>query len=121
MQVGVKEINDCADYAYYVKQVVIFGSYLSDSPNLGDIDLAIWIEHRYNDMLERSRNHEQRIMLALENGRRCKTFWAEMRWPYTEVMRFLRNRSPSISIHDLKEEGILATSIPAKILFDADA
>lgn len=63
----VKEINDCADYAYCVKQVVIFGSYLSDSPNLGDIDLAIWIEHRYNDMLERSRNHEQRIMLALEN------------------------------------------------------
>jgi hypothetical protein len=117
----VKEINDCADYAYYVKQVVIFGSYLSDSPNLGDIDLAIWVEHRYNDMQERSRNIEKRIMLALENGRRFKTFWAEWCWPYTEVIRFLRNRSPSISIHDLKTEGILSTSIPSKILFDADA
>ena len=117
----VKAINDCPDYAYYVKQVVIFGSYLTDSPNLGDIDLAIRVEYRYNDILERSRNCQQRIELALQNGRRFKTFWAEMSWPYTEVIRFLRNRSPSISIHDLKEEGILSTSIPSKILFDADA
>jgi predicted nucleotidyltransferase len=117
----VKEINDCADYAYYVKKVVIFGSYLSDSPNLGDIDLAIWVEHRYNDIQERSRNFQQRIELALQNGRRFKTFWAEWCWPYTEVIRFLRNRSPSISIHNLKDEGILSTSIPSKILFDADA
>jgi len=117
----VKVIKDCTDYAYYVKQVVIFGSYLSDSPNLGDIDLALWIEHRYSDMDERSRNHTQRIMLALENGRKFKTFWAEMCWPYTEVIRFLRNRSPSISIHDLKTEGMLATSIPTKVLFATDA
>lgn len=116
----VKEINDCADYAYYVKKVVIFGSYLSDRSDLGDIDLAIWIEHRYSDMRERSRSCQQRIELALQNGRRFKTFWAEWSWPYTEVIRFLRNRSPSISIHDLKEEGILSTSIPSKILFDAD-
>lgn len=117
----VKEINACVDYAYYVKQVVVFGSYLSDSPNLGDIDLALWIEHRYSDMRERSHNHSQRINLALQNGRKFKTFWAEFCWPRTEVMRFLRNRSPFISIHDLKDEGILSTSIPIKVLFDADA
>ena len=116
----VKEINDCDDYVYYVKQVIIFGSYLSDSPNLGDIDLAIWVEFRYNDIQKRSENIRKRIELALQSGRTFKTFFAEFIWPYTEVIQLLKNRSPSISLHNLKDEGILSTSIPSKILFEAD-
>jgi hypothetical protein len=44
----VREVN-AGDYAYRVRRVIVFGSFLSDSADLGDVDLSIELEDRYAD------------------------------------------------------------------------
>src|SRR5581483_5665468 len=68
----VNEINSCEDYIYSVKQVIIFGSYLSDSPTLGDIDLAVTIECKYDDPETRGRKIRERIKHVQLEGKRFR-------------------------------------------------
>ena len=113
----IKEINGSNDYAYRIKRVLIFGSYLSNSPTLGDIDLSIELEHRYNDPKQREEHRKQRVKAARQQGKEFYSYLEELVWPYKEVLQRLKNRSPSLSIHDAAEENI-TDHIPTKILFD---
>ncbi len=114
----VKEVNACNDYAYRVKQVAIFGSYLSDSPTLGDIDLFIILEPRYKDAHKQHSLLEKRTRSALSKGKSPldATFW-----PHIEVLPILKGRSPSLSLHDSRNEYELLQGIPSKILFESDS
>jgi hypothetical protein len=40
-------------------------------------------------------------------------------WPQQEVLLLLKNRSPSLSLHDEGQEQVLARQIPSRILFDS--
>ncbi len=113
----VNEINACNDYAFCVTQVIIFGSYLSDSPTLGDVDLSIELSHRYDDPQEHKRNREERIQHALQEGRNFPTFLHKLSWPEQEVWHILKGRSRGLSLHDEKNERVLSRPIPSKILF----
>jgi hypothetical protein len=119
--VRVNEINACDDYVFRVTQVVIFGSYLSDSPTLGDVDLSIILSHRYDDPEEHKRHCEARTQHALEEGRNFPTFLQELAWPEEEIWRILKGRSRGLSLHDEKRERVLSRPIPSKILFPGPA
>lgn len=114
----VEKINSSDDYAYYIKQVIIFGSYLSDNPTLGDIDLSLVLKFRDDNLDKRSKHLEERTKLAEKQGRHFKDFLDGLIWPYEEVMRFLKNRSPSISLHNEEHEHVLSRDISSKIIFD---
>ncbi len=117
----VEEINACNDYIHYVQQVLVFGSYLSDSPTLGDVDLAVELAFRHNDIEKRGECAKKRIEFALQHGKQFRSSFAQLTWPYIEVLQLLKKHSPSISLHDLRDEQILsATSAPSQILFEAD-
>lgn len=112
----VQEVNQSDDYAYHVKQVILFGSFLSNSETLGDIDLAIFLEPRYTDPDKQKQLTEKRTRYALTQGKgRIDAIF----WPHVEVFQILKGRSPSISIHDGKAEQILFESEPSKILYEA--
>ena len=115
--VRVNEINACDDYAFRVKQVVIFGSYLSDIPTLGDVDLSIELSHRYDDPQEHESHCKARIEHALQQGRHFSTFVHELDWPEEEVRHILKGRSRGLSLHDERHERVLSRPIPSKILF----
>jgi len=117
----VNEINACDDYVFRVTQVVIFGSYLSDIPTLGDVDLSIELSHRYDDPQEHKRHRKARIEHALEQGRNFPTFVHELSWPEQEVWHILKGRSRGLSLHDEKHECVLSRPIPSKILFPEPA
>jgi hypothetical protein len=74
-----------------VQRVVLFGSYLTDVPILGDVDLFLSLSRRYaddrdlQDSLERERGR-----LATEMGRHIDYFY----WPEQETKTFLKARSP---------------------------
>jgi predicted nucleotidyltransferase len=114
----VEKINSSDDYAYYIKQVILFGSYLSDNPTLGDIDLSLVLEFRDDDLEKRSKHLDERTDLAEKQGRYFKGFLESLAWPYEEVIRFLKNRSPSISLHNEQHERVLSRDIPSKMIFD---
>ena len=116
----VEEINANDDYVYYIQKVLVFGSYLSDSPTLGDVDLAVELVLRHNDEQERRERRDKRVQIALEQGRHFPSFLAQLFWPYTEVLHILKKGSPSISLHDLQQEHLLSTnSVPSQILYEA--
>jgi predicted nucleotidyltransferase len=39
--VGVKEVNEAGKFLYRVRKVALFGSFLTESSTVGDLDIAI--------------------------------------------------------------------------------
>ncbi|NRA60792.1 MAG: nucleotidyltransferase domain-containing protein, partial [Psychrobium sp.] len=56
----VSEINSNAKFLYQVSKVAVFGSYLTNSPTVGDIDLFVWIELKKEFSEQFPQIHEQR-------------------------------------------------------------
>lgn len=114
----VRAINACDDYVYRVKQVIVFGSYLTDRPDLGDIDLAITLQFRLDDPDRRERQCQERIQQALDKGRTFRTYFEEVSWPQMEIYQYLKGRSSSLSFHDSIREQEFLQSVTTKVLFD---
>ena len=117
----VERINDSGEYAFQVKQVIVFGSYVSDRPDLGDIDFAITLEPRYSDQDKQQAIENERIKKALEAGKSFKSFIEKLIWPQEEVRRILKNRSPYISLHNPEYEKEILETTPTMLLYEAPA
>jgi DNA-binding transcriptional regulator YhcF (GntR family) len=117
----VKTVNHSNEYAFQVKQVIIFGSYVSNSPNLGDIDFAITLEPKYSDQDKQQVLENERREKAIKVGKHFNTFFEELAWPEIEVRRFLKNRSPSISLHNPQTEKKILETTPTILLYEAPA
>jgi DNA-binding MarR family transcriptional regulator len=96
----VDEVNRNEDYAYRVRKVVVFGSYLGKRPRLGDVDLAVTLEPRYPDDPERQRAVEEaRTGRAFLGGREFHDTLDQAHWPRHEVLMHLKGGSGAIKIH----------------------
>jgi DNA-binding MarR family transcriptional regulator len=113
----VKQINT-GEYAYRVGRVIVFGSYLSDAPTLGDVDLSIELDDCYQDTDARKMGHDARIAAAQAAGRRFRDSMVMLFWPRQEVLLLLKNRSHGLSLHDEGREQVLKRHIPSRILYD---
>ncbi len=114
----VRQVN-ASDYAYRVGRVIVFGSFLSDSPTLGDVDFSIELVDSYPNALAREAGHKARIAAAQASGRNFRDSMEMLCWPEQEVLLKLKNRSPSLSLHYEWREKVLEKPIPSRILFDA--
>jgi predicted nucleotidyltransferase/predicted transcriptional regulator len=91
----VKEVNDNPKFLYEVTDVVVFGSYLKDVCELGDVDIAVRLKSRIPDneqRIAREREHARR------SGRSFSRFIDELTWAHDEVMLALKARKRTISI-----------------------
>lgn len=93
----VVDVNN-GDYAYRVARVIVFGSYLSDRPDLGDIDVGVELQGKWSDTDTYESLTRPRIKAALKAGRRFKGSFDAIAWPQTEVDLILKNRSRALSI-----------------------
>ncbi len=100
----LKTVRDKDYYLFKVKKATIFGSYLSDTDRLSDIDIAI-------EIIPKEKNHDKHMKLVekrLEDvqlkGRKFKTYLEAIFWPQTEVEQFLRAGSPSISLEIVDQD-----------------
>lgn len=98
----VEKVNSNEDLVYKVKNVKIFGSYLSDQDILGDIDVAVQLEKRVTPEKYKFKCQE-RIKLAHKNGRVFANFIDQLYWPYREVMLQLGTRKKGLSLHEEDE------------------
>lgn len=96
----VEEVNNNPYYLYRIKTVILFGSYLESVGPVGDIDLAIELVPKEGDAGKASRKMMQRGKEAEERGRRFSTFMERLLFASTEVWRFLKSRSRTLSLHD---------------------
>lgn len=112
----VKVVNQNDIYAYKVKQVLVFGSYLSNKERISDVDIAIELVPRENDRERQTAIERERIKEAHQHGRCFNHFLDELLWPRQEVLKFLKSRSRSISIHPI-DDAILK-QVEYRVLFE---
>lgn len=84
-----RAINQNRDWPVYVSEMRVFGSYLTDSNDLGDIDIAINTGHRkpppgldWGDWWESKQPHRDA-------------------WPDSEMRKYLKARNPRLAIIDM--------------------
>ena len=101
LQQRILEINSDDSYAFVVERAVVFGSYVNtDRDILGDLDIGVLLSDRFGDDETVQDMAEERA-----RGRyRGKRWVEEVIWPQTEILRYLRNGSPHISIHNIGTE-----------------
>ncbi len=87
------------DYAFRVRMLVVFGSYLDGGERLNDVDMACQLAPRWSG--ERQDEAEM-LSRGLHAGRfRNVAEWAI--WPKLEVLRFLKSGSRGLSIQELDD------------------
>ena len=94
-------VNEVDVFAYCVELIGIFGSVASGKERPNDVDIACKLAPRWDE--------DEELQMALEDlrraskrGRFANTLeWAY--WPQMEVLRYLKNRSKSLSIHPFDE------------------
>lgn len=95
----VDAVNASKEYAFVVRSVVLFGSMLSSADRLGDVDVAIDLQPRISDPVQRRQLCDRRRRLAQKQGRTFSSAVSWAVWPKKEVILQLRARSRSLSLH----------------------
>lgn len=114
----VRAVNEDPGLLHWVDEVLVFGSYLSESPSLGDIDLGMTMNPRVPlDSDEFKERAKSRVKLAEDQGRHFPTFLDRLFWPHQEVKMRLRGRVTSLSIHDLDGERSFIEAIPHRQVY----
>ena len=112
----VIEINESEKYLFRVPKVVLFGSYLGIKETVSDIDVAVWME-RKETCNETFFALQQRMTIEQEmEGRIFRTFSESIDWPESDVLRYLKNRSRVISLHN-QHEGVLKRT-KSKVVYE---
>ncbi len=112
----VQEVNSNPYYLYKVTRVILFGSYLTDTAEVNDVDIALEILPKEKDIELRGVKLEKRRMEIEESGKRFNniTEWAGA--AEIEVWNFLKSRSRVISMHIATKE--LFDLAGGKVIFD---
>jgi hypothetical protein len=102
----VREVNEAGRFLFRVRKVVLFGSYLTESPAIGDLDIAIDLVPKEPD----PRKHSELILAhanaAALNGKRFQNFVQRLDFAAQEVRSYLKARSRIIQLTDCND-GVL--------------
>jgi hypothetical protein len=101
----VEDVNNDPDLLYWVDEVIVFGSFLTESSTLGDVDFAVRFGWKLGDEPLWNPSTIKRVHEAELKGRYFPRFIDELCWSSYEIQLRLRNRSRSLHIHDLAVEG----------------
>ncbi|MEW6641714.1 MAG: hypothetical protein AB1586_14515 [Pseudomonadota bacterium] len=94
----IAKINSDPELLHYITEVRVFGSYLTDIDDLGDLDLAIKLQRRRVKGEWVKACHD----LADKSGKRL-SFFQRLTYPETEIRRRIKSRQPRISLHETGE------------------
>ncbi|WP_434927868.1 nucleotidyltransferase domain-containing protein [Shewanella sp. HL-SH2] len=99
----VDEIDSSDSYLYRVTKVALFGSYLSGTGPVSDIDLFIWVSSKLKFNTDFTSIREQKTNEMITEGRRFRYLSEEQHWPELDVRKYLKNGSRVISIQGHNE------------------
>ena len=94
----IAKVNADPELLYWVTEARVFGSYLTDSDDLGDLDLAIKLEPRPVEDWTKAC-----LDAADRSGKSFGNYLARLTYPDTQVRKLIKGRSPRISIHGTNE------------------
>jgi predicted nucleotidyltransferase len=115
----VKRVNTDPYFLFKVKKVVLFGSYLTNTPRVNDVDVAVeltWKED-HREVLEKDKAQLalDRAHQAEKKGRTFGTIIDRLSWPEDEVKLYLKSRSRTLSIHSIRDQ--ILDQVQHKVVF----
>ncbi len=113
----VREVNEASGFLFRVRKVVLFGSFLSESSSIGDLDVAIDLVPKEPD----PRKHSELILAhansAAQCGRRFQNFVQRLDFAAQEVRSYLKARSRIIQLTDCND-GVLNIA-KSRVLYES--
>jgi predicted nucleotidyltransferase len=94
------EVNRRGDLTHHIASIHVFGSYLTDSDTLGDIDITIDLERRHDDWEQHTAANQARIKAL---GGHSLSLVDRLFFGEHEVQRLLKGRVRHLSVHSLSE------------------
>ena len=113
----VKKVNSDDYFLYKVSKVIVFGSYLSQSDRINDIDIAIELSWKY-EKEEQIRRNEERTLAAHKKGKVGPTIFDRLFYPEREVKMFLKSRSRALSLHGMDDQILELKDVNKKVLYE---
>lgn len=111
----VQRVNSDSYYLYKVTKVVLFGSYLTNAPEVNDVDIAIEVKPKTKggELLGQQLQHRREELE--KNGKRFSNVaeWAGA--AEIEVWSFLKSHSRVLSLHIANDE--LLNLIGGRVIF----
>lgn len=108
----VAQVNERDELTHRVTEVRVFGSYVTDKPDLGDVDLAVKYTPRRPTHVEEAKRR------AAQSGKTMSNFLQIITYGTQEIRQILKSRNPYLSIHEHSEPDTLG--VPYKVLFSVD-
>lgn len=102
----VQAVNGDGRFLFRVRKVVLFGSFLTGSATLGDLDIAIELVPKEADAKKHSELILARANEAALNGKSFRNFIERVDFAAQEVRSFLKSRSRIIQLTDC-QDGVL--------------
>jgi hypothetical protein len=112
----VQQVNVSSHYACVVKTVVLFGGYLSSTPSVSGVDLAVELVARREDREGSNIARQQRGASAKGEERAYRSHVDTLLWPWQDVWRFLQAQSRILSLYNLPDEEELLRKTPHQAL-----
>ena len=112
----VEDVNSDNTFLYSVKQLFLFGSYLDrSSDDFGDLDIAFVLERKIKDDNDFMTAQQKLVQDACKNGKVFSSIVEEMYYAEKIVLKYLKNRSPYISLHHLSD--LIGLGAPYKQIY----
>ncbi len=89
-----EEYNSDATKILTVDAIAVFGSFLTDKQELGDLDIAV----RWRDRIADGNRSTRALDYARRSGRQFSNFVELLAWPETELCQILKARKRTIKI-----------------------
>lgn len=102
----VHQVNDDVQFLYRVRKVIVFGSFLTGSPIVGDLDISIDLEPKEPNAKKHADLTLARANMAARNSKRFQSFVDRLFFADLEVRSFLKARSRIIQLTDCSD-GVL--------------
>ena len=115
----VRKVNCDSRFLYQVRKVVVFGSFLSDAPFVGDLDLAVDLCPKERDSRKHSKLIRARADEAASCGKRFRNFVEGFRFAEDEVLMFLKARSRILQLTRC-DDGVLKIA-ESRVIYESDA
>jgi len=114
-------------FMHHLVCVVLYGSFINDpgKPKVGDLDVGFAIVSKFHSGSRKyDEASEERRRIAEMNGHTFRSFFEIIAWPEMEVTRYLKARTPGLSltpINNLKTLDICTCEKHRVLLGDLDA
>jgi hypothetical protein len=113
-------INRNRELLYWIDKITLFGSYLTNAPVVGDIDVSVDIRCKARLVGEDWRKadwHELALARAEASGREFGSYDAAVDYPEKEVRRLLKARNRYLSVMSSVDVDKLDTPTPKRIVW----